>query len=165
VPRGDQCPGNPGLPRGRTNSWGSVIGGVGIYRVSPTGRSAKAMIRVNYKHSRSHAAHEETEGRDASSWGGGDGWRKLRGGPNNPEVGAVGKSAKATVRVSRKRQTLTFPRGPRRLEGVTGGSGSGRLSTPFRRWGSGYISSVSYKKVSRSSHAGKPQIFTFPLGP
>jgi len=32
--RGERGPNNPGLPRGGTSSWGSVVGGVGAYRVS-----------------------------------------------------------------------------------------------------------------------------------
>ena len=71
--RGDRGPNNPGLPRGGTSSWGSVVGGVGTYRVSATGRSAKVIIWVIHKHSRSHLAHEETGGRGSGSGGGGGG--------------------------------------------------------------------------------------------
>ena len=36
--RGERGPNNPGLPRAGTRSWGSVVGGVGTYRVSAKGR-------------------------------------------------------------------------------------------------------------------------------
>ena len=32
--RGERGPNSPGLPRGGTSNWGSVVGGVGTYRVS-----------------------------------------------------------------------------------------------------------------------------------